>query len=66
MKIERTVCDLCDNDRDAVFNVKISSIGAKVTRNTTSSPKSTAYDACEYCHGEIFIFLDALRRTSGQ
>jgi hypothetical protein len=64
MKINRTICDLCNNDREATRTLKFFSLEGKITRG---APKARSqYDLCDYCHGEIVVFFDSLQRTADQ
>lgn len=64
MKVSRTICDLCDLDRDATQTLKFFELDKQVSRGAPAA--SRAYDICEYCYGEIAVFMDTLLRQGGQ
>ena len=64
MKIERLVCDVCDNNREATRTLKVFSREGRVTRG---APKAMVVeDLCDYCYDEFVVLFEAMHRTANQ
>ncbi len=62
MKIESHICDLCGGSADKVM--KFFNLDERVGRGAPKAFDVT--DLCEFCYGEIVVFVDTLIRQANQ